>query len=166
MEMNYLAILVAALIPLLTGMIWYNPKVCGTAWMNASGMTEEKAKGANMPLIFGLTFIMSLLFSLGTSLLVIHQSHFYSILLNEPGFGESGSAIQNYVDEFMLKYGSNFRTFKHGALHGFISSVLLVLPVISINALFERKGWKYIWINTGYWTLSMIIMGGIICSWI
>ena len=165
MDINYLTIVVAALVPLITGFIWYNPKVFGNAWMQAAEMTEEKIKGSNMAMIFGVTFIMSLLFAMGTNFVVIHQNHFYSILMNEPGFGESGSELQNMIDGFIAQYGNNFRTFKHGALHGFIASVMLLLPVIAINAMFERKSWKYVWIHAGYWSLTFILIGGIICQW-
>lgn len=47
MEINFLALLVAAISTLVVGFIWYNPKVFGTIWMKESGMTEEKMKGAN-----------------------------------------------------------------------------------------------------------------------
>jgi len=40
-----------------------------------------------------------------------------------------------------------------------------VLPVMGVNALFERKGFKYIAINVGFWTVSLALMGGIICQW-
>ena len=43
-SMNWLAILVSALIPLIIGAIWYHPKVFGTAWMHATGITEAKIK--------------------------------------------------------------------------------------------------------------------------
>lgn len=56
MAINWMAILVAAFIPTVIGFIWYNPKVLGNAWMQAAGMTEEKMKGANMPVIFGVSF--------------------------------------------------------------------------------------------------------------
>ena len=49
----------AALAALVLGFIWYNPKVFGKAWMEDTGMTEEKAKEGNMPLTFGLTFILA-----------------------------------------------------------------------------------------------------------
>jgi hypothetical protein len=45
---NPYAIIVAALSTLVTGSIWYNPKVFGTAWMHASGLTEAKLKTGNM----------------------------------------------------------------------------------------------------------------------
>ena len=36
--------------------------------------------------------------------------------------------------------------------------------VIGINALFERKGFKYIAINAGYWILCLGLMGGVLCA--
>jgi hypothetical protein len=64
----------------------------------------------------------------------------------------------------MDTHGNNFRTFKHGLLHGSMSGILFVLPILAINAMFERKGFKYIAINAGYWIICLAIMGGIICQ--
>lgn len=164
MQINFLLLLGAALIPMVIGFIWYNPKTLGTAWMEASGMTEEKMKGANMAIIFGLSYVFSLLIGLILNTIVIHQFHFFSILLNEPGLTEAGSEMNNFVTNFMEKYGTNFRTFKHGAFHGTIAGVLFALPLIGTNALFERKGFKYIAINAGYWIISLALMGGVICQ--
>jgi hypothetical protein len=163
--MNWIIILVTALVPMVTGFIWYHPKVVGTAWMNAAGMTEEKMKGANMGMIFGLSFLFSLMLAFAVNGLVIHQTHMYSILLNEPGFTESTGDAWNLYDSFMAQYGNNFRTFKHGALHGFLGGLFIVFPIMATNGLFERKSWKYIWINTGYWTLTLSIMGGLLCGY-
>ena len=164
--MNFIAILVASVVPLIVGFIWYNPKVFGTVWMNESGVTEEKMKNANMARIFILSFVFSFLFAMGATQLVIHQNHFHSVLMEEPGYEETGSELQNYVDDyFMDKYGNNFRTFKHGMAHGFFSGIFILLPIIAINALFERKSWKYILINLGYWVVTLIIVGGIVAGW-
>ena len=164
MEMNWIIILVTALVPMVTGFIWYNPKTLGTAWMQAAGVTEEKTKSANMGLIYGLSILFSLMLAMAINSMVIHQNHMYSTLLNEPGFGDPNSEIGMYISSFMEKYGNNFRTFKHGALHGFLGGLFFAFPILATNAMFERKGWKYIWINTGYWTLTITIMGGILCA--
>jgi hypothetical protein len=42
--------------------------------------------------------------------------------------------------------------------------ILLPAPIIAINAMFDRKGFKYIAINAGYWVVSFCLMGGIISS--
>jgi hypothetical protein len=85
-------------------------------------------------------------------------------LMGEPGFNDPNSELGLYMKSFMEKYGNNFRTFKHGALHGFIGGVLMALPIVSINALFEMKGFKYIAINAGYFIVGMTLMGGVICA--
>ena len=76
-----------------------------------------------------------------------------------------GSEVNTYFMDFMSKYGSEFRTFKHGAFHGLLCGIFLFLPVLGTNALFERRSWKYILLNVGYWTISAMIMGGIISAW-
>jgi hypothetical protein len=155
---------VAALIPLVIGFIWYNPKVFGNAWMKAADITEDKMKGANMALIFGLTYLLSLFAAFGLVAITIHQTHLFSIFANEPGIEDPNSEIGMLFKSLWDKYGSNFRTFKHGAFHGVLASIMLALPIIGINAMFERKGFKYIAINVGFWMVSFALMGGVICG--
>jgi hypothetical protein len=85
--------------------------------------------------------------------------------MNEPGLNDPGSALGIYVKDFMDKYGNNFRTFKHGALHGVITGIFMILPVIATNGLFERKSFKYIFISSGFWMVSLALMGGLICAY-
>jgi hypothetical protein len=165
MEINWIAIAVSALLPLVVGAIWYNPKVLGKAWMQASGVTEEQVQTGNMLVIFGLTYVFGLLASLTLSFLVVHQGHLYSILVNEPGFGEEGSDMMRYIGDFMANYGDNFRTFKHGAFHGLMTGITFAFPIVAIIAQFERRPWKYIWIHAGYWALTLMLMGAVISGW-
>ncbi|WXT98882.1 DUF1761 domain-containing protein [Seonamhaeicola sp. MEBiC1930] len=160
MEMNYLAIIVAALVPLVLGFIWYNPKVLGTAWMKESGVTEEKMKGANMPVIFGISLLLSIMLAFFIQGIVIHQMGAFSLT-----GGDVANALPSY-EAFMNDYGSAFRTFKHGALHGFIAGLFFVFPIMATNGMYERKSWKLTFINVGYWTLTLMIMGSIICGWV
>lgn len=160
MEVNFLALLVAALSTLVVGFLWYNPKVFGTAWMNSAGLTEEKLKGANMAVIFGLAVLFAFFMAFILQFLVIHQWGALAATGGDPKL--AGPAYEAY----MAEYGTDFRTFKHGALHGCMTGLFFTFPLIAINALFERKGWKYIFINSGYWIVNLTIMGGIICGWI
>lgn len=162
---NWYAVLVSSLIPMVVGAVWYHPKVMGNAWMKASGTTQEQIEGSNMALIFGLAWLMSLFISALLIPMVIHQTHVFSTLLSEPGIRDKNSEIYKYLMTFMKNYGGNFRTFKHGALHGAISGVLFVTPIIATISLFERRGWRYILIHAGYWVLSLTLMGGLICGW-
>ncbi len=164
MTMNFLVLLVSSLVPIFIGFIYYHPKVLGTIWVKESGLTEENMKGANMPLVMFLFLLLGLFLASAINSMVIHQNHFYSILVNEPGFTLAGSEMNTMFTDFLAKYGKNFRTFKHGLLHGSLSGFFIALPILGINALFERKSFKYIAIHTGYWILTMGIMGGIICQ--
>jgi hypothetical protein len=162
MEMNFYAILVAALTTLVVGSIWYSPVLFGNAWMKETGLTEEELKKGSMLKIFGLTFVFSVLLAMILQVLCVHQFGPLG-MIGGPDFIDS--AKPSYA-AFMADYGTVFRTFKHGALHGFMSGLFLAFPLIAINGLFERKSWKYIFIHAGYWTVSMTIMGAIVCGWV
>ena len=158
MPFNPIACLVAALSTFLVGFIWYNPKVFGTIWMNETGMTEEKAQKGNMIKIFGLTLVFSLMISfMVVPSMVIHQIGAFQLV----GGDENNASLL----EFLKDKGDAFRSFKHGALHGFFAGLMFVLPLTAINSLFEQKSWKYILITSGYWIVSLTIMGAIICGW-
>lgn len=81
-----------------------------------------------------------------------------------PGVMESGSAAMNDFNVLMSTYGGNFRTFGHGALHGVITALIFVFPLIATNSLFERKSWKYNLIHVGYWLISLALVGGVLCA--
>ena len=164
LEFNYLVIFITALIPLIVGMVWYHPKAFGTIWFGETGLKKEDTNNSKMGKVFLITFLLSILYSVAMHFQVIHQLHFKSMLMNEVGFSNGeGEAFEAFVYN-MKKYGQNFRTFGHGAFHGFLNSIFIVLPIIAINAMFELKSWKYIMINWGYWAVCSTIMGGIICQ--
>jgi Protein of unknown function (DUF1761) len=164
MQFNWLVIIASGVIPLLTGFVWYNPKTLAPAWMKAANMTEENMQGSNRGLIFGLTLLFGIFASLAMMQLVVHQLHYYSILANNADMKDPNSSISQATKAFMDVNGSNFRTFKHGALHGTLGALFLALPVIAIISLFERKSRNYVLIHTGYWVLTLALMGGVICA--
>ncbi|WP_299256429.1 DUF1761 domain-containing protein [uncultured Aquimarina sp.] len=164
MEFNLLIAAVAALIPMILGFIWYNPKVFGTVWMNACGFTTEDLKGGNMAVIFIVSYVFSFMLATMVNILVIHQFGFFSTLMNDPDLMVEGTETYQYAQDFINKYGTNFRTFKHGVFHGALTGIFFVLPVLGTNAMFERKGFKYIAVNVGYWTVCLALMGGVICQ--
>lgn len=161
MEMNWIAIFVSALTTLVIGFIWYSPKVFGTAWMNENGFTQEELQKGNMLKIFGLTYIFSILIVTVEMSLTIHQSGATGMIGGPMKINEALPSFQ----AFMNDYGTAFRTFKHGALHGFISGLFFAFPIIAINGLFERKSWKYIFIHAGFWMVCLTVIGSIICGW-
>ena len=161
MEMNFLILGIAALIPLVVGFIWYNPKVFGTAWMQAVGISEEKLKeGFNMPLVFGLTLVFGFFIAFMLQSGVIHQIALTQLTMH---FAKDPTT-QAEIANLMSKYGHEFRDFRHGMIHGGMFGLLFAFPILAINALFDRKSWKYIFINAGYWLVTLMLMGGVICK--
>lgn len=161
MEMNFLAIVVAAVSTLVVGFIWYHPKMFGTVWMRTAGLTEEELKKGNILKIFGLTFILSLMLAIVLQVLTIHQISVYSLI--------GGRVDENTLPSFQVfmdDYGTAYRTFKHGAFHGFFTGLFFALPIVAITGLFEYKSAKYIFVNAGYWIVSLTLMGAIVCGWV
>src|ERR1700740_3756172 len=128
MQINFVAVLVAALVPMVIGFIWYNPKTFGTAWMKAAEMTEDKMKGGNMALIFGLTFVFSFFIAMTMNFVTIHQWGAWSSMATDPeALRNPASETGAFFAEYMKRFGSNFRTFKHGLLYGTTCDFLLSL---------------------------------------
>ena len=113
LPINPIAIPIAAVAALVIGAIWYNPKIgFGNLWLRESGMTEEKMKSGNMLIIFGLSLVFAAMLA---GLLMQFTNHQWGALAMTGGDPENAKAS---FEAFMLDYGNDFRTFKHGALHG------------------------------------------------
>lgn len=161
MQVNWLVQLVAALVPMIIGFIWYNPKVFGNAWMQSAGMTDEKVKSGNMPVIFGVSFVMAFLFGLAYKILADHGTMFEAFFrpVVEHGMGIDatsafGSELKGHADAYVARYSS----WTHGLAHSIVISVVVILPITITNALFERKSFKYMMVNFGYWAVTTAVM--------
>ena len=132
-NINWLSLIIGALIPMVMGFIWYHKVVFGKAWMESVGMTEEKAKNANMLVVFGVSLVMAFILAF-----------FFLNFNNSPG--QEGQ----------------YDTFKHGAFHGALIAVLVAMPVMVTNALFEQKSFKNMVINVAYWILTLALVGGVV----
>jgi Protein of unknown function (DUF1761) len=58
-EMNWIALIGAAVAGFVVGGLWYGP-LFGKVWQRESGLSDEAIKDANMPLIFGTVFVLNL----------------------------------------------------------------------------------------------------------
>ena len=165
--MNYLAFIVAALIPMAVGAIWYGP-LFGKIWMRSCGMTEEKMKSGNMAMTIGLSLVLAFLLAFIISALSVHDNMvegalFYATdktMIPTPG-SEEASWLAFYYDNLAP---DNYN-FQHGAFHGGLFGLMFFLPVIGNIALYEQKSWKYVAINVGYWVLCATLMGGLLGAW-
>lgn len=161
MPTNFYWFFIAALIPLLIGSLYYGP-LFGKAWMAANKLTEDKLNDGKLARVLVLTYLLGVLIAFFMPVVAIHQGSVFALMM--PEVMESGSVAQATFNELMSTYGSSYRTFGHGVIHGVMLALLLVWPVVAINALFERRGWRYVAIHVGYWVITLALMGGLLCQ--
>ncbi len=163
MTFNFSMIFVAAIVPTLLRFVWYSPAIFGKSWQQASGLTDEKLQTLNKPLAIVLGLVLGIFIAFSMTSTVVHQIAVMQILSDEPNFGVSGEATDLY-NTFMSKYGQKFRWWGHGALHGVLSGLFFIAPIIGLTALHERRGFKYVAIHAGFWIVCLAIMGAILCQ--
>lgn len=62
MDINWLAVIAAAASSFVLGGVWYGA-LFGDAWLKAAGLTKAQAMASNKALIFGGSFVLSLIAS-------------------------------------------------------------------------------------------------------
>ncbi|MEQ9813301.1 MAG: DUF1761 domain-containing protein [Azospirillaceae bacterium] len=60
-EINWLAVVAAALSMFVVGGLWYSPLLFGRAWQRAAGLGDGDLRGGSPAAIFGGAFVLSLL---------------------------------------------------------------------------------------------------------
>lgn len=72
-DLNYLAIIVAALSTFLIGGVWYSPILFAKGWMQANNFTEEDLKDTNMAKTFGFSFLFALLMAFNLAMFLADE---------------------------------------------------------------------------------------------
>lgn len=67
-NVNWLAVVVSAASAFAIGSLWYSALMFQKPWMKANNFTDESTEGANMPVIFGLAFLLMLVAALSLAL--------------------------------------------------------------------------------------------------
>jgi hypothetical protein len=62
-QINWLAVLAAALSTFVVGGLWYSPVLFGKVWLRANGFTEEQTRGFNKTRAFGGAFLLAFIMS-------------------------------------------------------------------------------------------------------
>jgi hypothetical protein len=141
MEINFIAVAVAALIPMIVGFVYYHPAVLGGPWMRANGFTLESVGNGPNPILYVVALAFSFLLSM-----------FVCVNVTGPG--------QDVAPD-----GHSYVTFQHGVVHGIMISILVVMPILGTMSVFERRGWAWVFTNLGYWMVTLSIMAGILSAW-
>lgn len=61
MNLNWMAIVAAALANFVIGGLWYSPALFGKVWMRANGFSDADLKKGSPAVIFGLSFVFCLI---------------------------------------------------------------------------------------------------------
>jgi len=69
-NLNWAAIIVAAVSAFALGALWYSPLLFSKRWMKESGVSQEDAENANMVKTFGLAFMLSLVASFSLAMFI------------------------------------------------------------------------------------------------
>ncbi|MBL7888300.1 MAG: DUF1761 domain-containing protein [Bacteroidia bacterium] len=62
-SVNWIAVIVAAVLNFLLGGLWYSPMLFGKAWQAENKLSDEDLKKGHMAKIFGFSFLWSLVMS-------------------------------------------------------------------------------------------------------
>lgn len=134
-EVNFLAILVAGIVSMAVGFLWYGPMLFGKIWMQLMGHTAESMKKAQKEM--GKTYAMSFVLALVMAYVLSHVM----------------ALSQNFFHYSMLSTG---------IMTGFWMWLGFVMPVQATDALFGGKRKKLVAINAGYQLASLLAMGFVI----
>ena len=142
-HVNYLAIVVAAIVIFLLGGLWYSPALFAKRWIALHGRSEEQMRAdaarSNMPVMYLIAFICA--FIIAWAMAVLANAFVPAT------FTSTGDWI--------------FRGVKLGLFCWFG----FVLPTSYATALFSMKP-KQLWlIDAGYNLVSFVLAGAIILGW-
>lgn len=131
-EVNYFAVLVAAIASMAVGFLWYGPMLFAKPWMKLMGHTKEslEKEKKNMGKTYGASFVLSLI----TAYML---SHVMSLSMN---FFHYGAMMTGLTSGLAMWFG-------------------FIMPVQATDELFGSKKIKLFAINTGYQLASVLAMG-------
>jgi len=132
---NYLAVLITAVISFIIGGLWYSPILFRNAWMKSGGFSHKninEAKKKGMGKLYFITFI--------------------------------GSLLMAFVLAHFVRYVNAVKFFE-GMELGFWVWLGFALPLLIGGVLWENKSVKFYLINIGYQLVSLELMAGILAVW-
>jgi hypothetical protein len=121
-NLNWLAIIVAAISAFILGGLWYSPLMFVKRWMKETGITEEDTKNTNIIKIFSLAFILSLIASFFLAMFIGAKAGI--------GFGALAGFMAGlgWVFTFMgISYLFESRTLAHFLINSIYSIVSLTI---------------------------------------
>lgn len=141
-DVNLFAVLVAGIVPMVIGALWYGP-IFGQRWMALMEKTEEELREGFNPLkTYGVSFVLALVTAFVIAQLVAEVSP------------ESVSSVGGGGGSAMVGV--------HVALMALIA---FVLPVTHQSVTFEGRKAGLAWLNIGYNGVALVAQAVVIAVW-
>ena len=134
-NINYLAVLVAAVAAHILGFLWYGP-LFGKQWMAMMGMDKKKMQEAKKKGMGAQTWIVMIVGTLLTSFVLAHFVKYLN--------------AETIADALELAFWTWLR---------FFGAVMLG------TVIWEGRPWKLYFLNTAYWLVNLCIMASILTLW-
>ena len=131
-EVNYVAVVIAAIGAMVVGFFWYSKAFLGKPWMKLMGYTDESMEKAKKGM--GKLYVLSFLLSLVTAYLLSHVMT-------------------------MSQYFYGFEDVPTGLTSAFWMWLGFIMPVQATEVIFGGKKWSLFGINTGYQLAALLLMG-------
>lgn len=132
-EVNFVALLLAAVVSMAIGFVWYSPVMFARRWMKLSGYTAEglKKDQKEMGKWYGLSFVLALVTAYVLNHVMVLSENFFHYPMIQTGLSTA----------FWMWLG-------------------FVMPVQMTGVIFgKEKNMELFAINTGYQLVSMLAMG-------
>jgi hypothetical protein len=127
-NLNWLAIIVAAVSAFILGGLWYSPLMFARRWMKETGITEETTKNTNMIKLFAFAFILSVIASFFLAMFIGPKAG--------AGFGAMAGFMAGFgwVFTFIgISYLFEARTLAHFLINSIYSVVSLTIMGLIIG---------------------------------
>jgi hypothetical protein len=135
-SVNYLAVLVATVVQMIVGGLWYSPLLFGKMWIKLSGLSQkqlEECKKKGMGKSYALMFL--------------------------------GALVMNYVLAHFVAY-TGATTFTLGMQTGFWIWLGFLATTTMGMVLWDNKPWSLYVLNNGYHLIVLLLTGGLLAVWL
>lgn len=131
-EINMIAVLLAAVAAMGVGFLWYSPLLFAKPWTKLMGYTQKdfEKEQKKMGMMYSLSFVFALITAYVLSHVMALSMNFY-----------------------------NYPAIQTGLTSAFWMWLGFVTPIQATDVLFGGKSWKLFYINTGYQLASLLAMG-------
>ncbi len=134
--LNLVPVVIAGVINMVIGALWYSPYVMGKLWMRSMGKTEEELNQGFSPTGMAMTYMVNTIASL----------------------------LFAYILAHLIKF-SMTNTFSQGVMIGFWVWLGFVVTTVIPGYMYEGKPKMLYFLFIIYQLISITLMGGLLAIW-